>query len=176
MIIFSIGISGCGKTTYGLKLLKKFRELIVVCPDDIRKELTGNTSDQSQNKQVFSIARDRIREALRQGKSVYFSACNLTKKSRKMIYELAKEFEQELVAVIFCTSWRPDICENRVKKDLNNGVDRSNTVIKDEDGKTIIRLQFEKWKDCMLNLKSLKEELKENSTRSAIKWLECQPE
>lgn len=75
-----IGLPGCGKSTYAKK--KKEAGLTVISPDEIREELTGDMSDQSRNREVFSLAHKRTREALRLGGSVVFDATNLTRKAR----------------------------------------------------------------------------------------------
>ena len=46
-LIIPIGISGSGKSRlYNLN----YQDYVKICPDDIRKELTGSISDQSKNK------------------------------------------------------------------------------------------------------------------------------
>lgn len=174
MIIFSVGISGCGKSAYGEKLKNKIGNLEIVCPDDIRKEILGDVNKNNYN--VFKIANERIIEAIKNNKVVYYSATNLTKKNRKNILEIAKEYDQEVVAVVFLTCWRPDICEARVSKDLSKGIDRSNTLVKDDNGDTIIRRQFKQWASFATNINEFSKELKENSKKSYIHYLECEPE
>lgn len=79
-LIVLIGLPGCGKSTYAAK--KKEAGLIVISPDEIREELTGDMSDQSRNREVFSLAHKRTKEALRHGGSVVFDATNLTRRAR----------------------------------------------------------------------------------------------
>lgn len=174
MLIMSCGISGCGKTTYGEKLLKIIKDLIIVCPDDIRKTF-GDISSQKNNKQVFKIVTDTLEELFKENKIVYYSATNLTKSSRKNILQLCKKYNQEIILVIFNTSWRPDICEERVGRDIILKKDRSNTLVKDEDGVNVIRKQFEKWKSMITHLNDLETEIASYSSNYRIKQLECEP-
>ena len=108
--------------------------------------------------------------------SIYYSATNLTKSSRKILMELCKKYNQDIIMVVFLTSYRPDICEVRVNKNLVNGINRSNTLIKDEYGKTIIQKQAEKFRQQMKEISSLREELKNNSKDYRIKFIECSDE
>jgi hypothetical protein len=56
-LILPIGISGSGKSTWINSLPKN--QFKLVSPDLIRKELTGNISNQENNSKVFSIAYER---------------------------------------------------------------------------------------------------------------------
>ena len=127
--ICAIGISGCGKTTSGNILKKENYNLEIVCPDDIRKELTGDISDQSQNEKVWNICYSRIIHNLQDGKDVYLSATNLSKGGLKHLFKLAEKAHAEIEAVAFEDSRDWELCYNRVKKDIDSGVDRSNSLV-----------------------------------------------
>lgn len=61
--IIGIGIPGSGKTTY----LKPFAEregLVYVSADDIREEVNGDASDQSNHTAVMRVFHDRVREGV----------------------------------------------------------------------------------------------------------------
>lgn len=81
-VIFGIGIPGSGKTTI-LRLLAQRLSLAIVCPDDIRHELTGDANDQSLDSEVWLLARQRVAEQLKLGKSVIFDATFARKKWRR---------------------------------------------------------------------------------------------
>jgi predicted kinase len=70
----TVGISGSGKTTW---LLENSTGKRVISPDEIRRELTGDVSDQTKNKEVFKIAFERVINALNNGVSVIFDATNV---------------------------------------------------------------------------------------------------
>lgn len=127
--ICAIGISGCGKTTFGNTLKKENSNLEIVCPDDIRKELTGDISDQSQNEKVWNICYSRIIHNLQDGKDVYLSATNLSKGGLKHLFKLTEKASAEIEIVAFEDSRDWELCYNRVKKDIDNGVDRSNSLV-----------------------------------------------
>ena len=82
-------------------------------------------------------------EILKEGKNVYFSATNLNLKSIKKIVRIAKDYTSDITCVIFKDSYDWELCLARVRTDLKNGVDRSNSDITktQEDGTTIHRLE-----------------------------------
>lgn len=127
--ICAIGISGCGKTTFGNILKKENPNLVIVCPDDIRKELTGDISDQSQNKKVWNICYSKIIRNLQDGKDVYLSATNLSKDGLKYLFKLAEKASVEIEVVAFEDSRDWELCYSRVKKDIDSGIDRSNSLV-----------------------------------------------
>lgn len=143
----SIGISGSGKTTFGNKL----ENTTVICPDDIRKELTGDISDQSRNVEVWRIAYDRLRKSLENGEDVYFSATTLTSKNLKALLNVVEYLKPEITIYAFEDSRDWKLCEKRVKEDLKNGIERSNTDIK-IDNKPLIQLMSEKYINMVDNI------------------------
>jgi predicted kinase len=145
LYIIPVGISGAGKSFLGNKIKEKFSNVEIICMDDIRKELTGNISDQSKNKQVYNKSQELIVEALKNKKSVYESATNLTGGKKNLIQKIQKikeKFPSVKPVIVFLTdSLNPDGCLSRVIKDLENNIDRSNTP------KDIIARQFQQFKE-----------------------------
>lgn len=124
-LVLPIGISGSGKSTWIRSL--NGRNVVIVSPDEIRKELTGNVSDQSKNKEVFALAQQRAAEALKNGKLVVFDATNTVAKYRKALIQQLRS----LSGVDFKTYYKlfdasPELSKERIKKDISNKVDRSN--------------------------------------------------
>ena len=131
-----IGISGSGKTTYGNKLKAK-----VVCPDDIRKEVNGSISDQSNSSKVFSIYEKRMADLASKGEDVFASMTHLKYsyvKNTINAYKSANPFKVVFILFEDSLDWKK--CYNRVKNDLGNGIDRSDVP---ED---VIRNQAERYK------------------------------
>ena len=140
-----IGISGSGKSFLGKLFEAYFDErLVTVCPDDVRRELTGDISDQSRNAEVFSVCHRRAKEALRAGKDVYFSATNLAKKDRDALADIAKSCGGEAIAFILEDSKNVELCKFRVGEDIQGGVIRSNTLVLRE-GKTVVEAQHRRF-------------------------------
>lgn len=142
-----VGISGSGKSTYGEKLLAQQSELKIVCPDDIRKEMTGSISDQSKNKQVFEEAFKRTEDFLHDDVSVYFSAMNTNKKTVQDLIKIADASGSEIVVILFEDSRNWRLCFDRVDNDVSNGVDRSNTSsVVTDDGRPLIEMMSDRYK------------------------------
>ena len=115
--LMTIGVSGSGKSTY----LKKFPKEGIVCPDDIRREITGDISDQSQNARVWFLAKERVLERLNKGEDVVLDATNTVSRNRqRFLADIPKGVEK--VAVLFPL---PDLAKafQRIQKDIMEGVD-----------------------------------------------------
>ena len=120
-----IGIPGCGKSTYIRQIDNN--NVVVVSPDNIRKELTGNISDQSKNADVFEIAEKRIIKNIFDGKYVILDATNVNTKYRKLLIDKIKSIVGNgvnIYATVFDCD--PDVSKQRISKDIQNGVDRAN--------------------------------------------------
>ena len=63
ILIVMCGAPGSGKSTVAEAVAEDFG-FVIVCPDDIREELFGDASDQSQGWRVFQIAYERMRDGL----------------------------------------------------------------------------------------------------------------
>lgn len=85
-----VGCPASGKSTWA-ELSKN--KAVVVSSDAIRGELYGDESVQKDHQRVFSIAKERIINALNQGKDVIFDATNITYKNRKNIMSEVNKFE-----------------------------------------------------------------------------------
>lgn len=78
------GLPGSGKSTLAADL-DASENAVTICPDQIRKELTGSEEDQSRNRDVFVTAYKRAKEALQSGKSVIFDATNTSVFARERL-------------------------------------------------------------------------------------------
>ena len=129
LLIVPIGISGSGKSTY---LKKNYPSFIIVSPDDIRRELSGNVSDQNLNKEVWELTFKRLRSVLdRHGRAV-LDATNTVKFLR--VQSMAKFNDCQKIALVFNCGVATAV--GRVNKDIENKVDRSavpENIIKRQD-------------------------------------------
>ena len=91
-LIVMCGLSGSGKSTIAKNLQKQLK-CEVIATDDIREEL-GDVNDQTQNSKVFHIFYERIKEALRKGKTVVADATFLTLKDRHRLLREVDEVER----------------------------------------------------------------------------------
>lgn len=117
----AVGIPGCGKSTWW-KLAKDQgligSNAIRVNMDDIRKDLTGDEGDQTQNAKVAQIARMNLHEALSNGvEAIYWDNTSALRKYRRDIVKAAKKANYKAVAVWFDLPF--ELCVER-----NEGRDR----------------------------------------------------
>lgn len=122
-VYIAVGISGSGKSTY---LHKHFRDEVIVCPDEIRRKLCGDISDQSKNEEVWNEARCDLLATLHEYGEAVLDATNVNKYRRVCFMS---EFNGvRKVALVFPVELEEAI--GRVKKDIAEGVDRSNVPVR----------------------------------------------
>lgn len=105
MLVVLVGPSYSGKSTVCKFFKRYYKEqglpIYVVCPDDIRKELLGDASDQSNGKMIFETAYERVDKALQSPlNTVFFDATSLTPARRKPLIEIAKKHKTCCFAVV----------------------------------------------------------------------------
>ncbi len=113
----TVGIVGSGKSTF-VKKLQLELGCPVVCPDDIRAELSGgNISDQSNNGRIFNtIVPERIKAALATGDVIYDATC-YNRKNRRDICTLAKLLGARVVAYELDTPFEECIRRNDARSE-----------------------------------------------------------
>lgn len=82
IVTVMVGIPGSGKTTYANSFLYN---ATMVSPDEIRKELYGDISEQGNPKEIFNIAYERVHDELNKGNDVVFDATNTTFRRRDLV-------------------------------------------------------------------------------------------
>ena len=124
LLIVPCGISGSGKSHLRDILLSKFSDIRVVSMDEIRKEMTGDVSDQSKNKEVYQELLRRTDELLKKDVVVYYDNTNITDPLK-----IATQFdtEYETLFVVMTDSRHIDLCYSRVTNDVADNKDRSRT-------------------------------------------------
>lgn len=128
--------SGSGKSIYAATFLNP--DIVLICPDSIRGELSGDENDQSRNHLIFShIIPIRIHGAWIQRKHVVFDATNVTRKNRKGIIERAKEVGYRVEAHVLRVPI--EVCKAR-----NAGRTRQVPV-------SVIDSQFARWQEPSLD-------------------------
>lgn len=122
MLVVLVGPSYSGKSTVCefFKRYCKMNELPmrvrVVCPDDIREELLGDASDQSNGKMIFETAYERVDKALNSSlNTVFFDATSLTPARRKPLIGIAKKHRRPCFAVVM-----PDFTEEELTARVEN--------------------------------------------------------
>lgn len=142
-LYITIGISGSGKSSYVNKI---FNREDIVCPDLVRKELTGSISDQSENNKVWILVKERILDRLNTNKPVVLDATNTYSKLRgQFLQDIPNDVEK--IALVFPVP-ELDIAYDRVKKDIDSGIDRSNVP------KDVIERQIQQMNNGLENIKT----------------------
>lgn len=119
-LIIPIGISGSGKSyIYN----RDYKDYILVSPDLIREELTGDISNQSKNKEVFRIAFARVDEYLKREQNVFFDATNVNKSQRKKFTDKYVDTDVEVTYVVLPADI--DLSWTRIRKDIREKKNRS---------------------------------------------------
>lgn len=115
-----VGVSGSGKSTFAERIkhcgeLEK-EDVEIFSSDEIRKELYGDASIQKDHEKVFRILHKRVKEALLQGKSAVYDACNLSARRRKAFLQEISKYNCKKICIVIASDY--DSCvENQKKRD-----------------------------------------------------------
>jgi len=130
-LIMLIGIPGSGKSRFLLGsgitvakqlILKEKIGGIVLSPDNLRREMTSNVSNQQVNTEVWLKIKEKTKKYLTMGNNVIIDATNVnTKYRREFLVGLPKCILQAKIFKV-----KPEIACARIKRDLKKGKDRSN--------------------------------------------------
>jgi len=106
-IYITIGIAGCGKTTW---INKNLTEVDVVSMDKMRKRLLDDKLDQSENRYVFLYSYKSLLNFIGSKKDVIWDATSCTRKSRDKIIRISRNLGAYIILVFF------DIPLDEIKK------------------------------------------------------------
>ncbi len=123
-VILPIGTSGSGKSTFIKSLPQK--NLVVIEPDAMRVEFTGNINDKSKDKEIYEEAANRAIDAIKQGKQVVFDTTNLTKDKRLPFIEAIKKVLPNANIQYKLMELNPELAKERIKADIAAGKNRAN--------------------------------------------------
>jgi predicted kinase len=143
-LICTFGIPGSGKSTWARAFAAR-SGYVRICPDDIREEITGNVSDISKDNVIWDLAYERIEKALESRNHVIFDATNVNPRIRAKTYSLFGEKSTILWKIFECDDVT---AKKRIKKDIDNGVNRSNVP------EHVVDRMYEMYKNSLLWTKS----------------------
>lgn len=98
-------------------------DYVLVSPDLIRKELTGNISDQKCNNKVFQEVDRRVDELVSENRSFFYDATNVNPVFRKEFTERFRGKDVKIVYVVMPSDMNESYM--RIKTDIKNKVERS---------------------------------------------------
>jgi len=142
-LIVTLGISGSGKSRYASEMEEA--GYIRVNMDTLRKIWTGDISDQSKNHQVADTCFAMTEYLLNQDKDVIWDATSTNAGTRNKLLKIAKEQGASTKLVVMMDSKNFQLCQDRVNRDLANGVDRAKTTIDD----SIMMRQYSGFMDAL---------------------------
>ena len=145
-VILPIGTSGSGKSTF-IKSLPQ-ENLVVISPDDMRVEFTGDINNKSKDKEIYEEAAKRAVAAIQQGKQVVFDTTNLTKDKRRPFIEAIKKATPNANIQYKLMPLDAKLAKQRIKAQIARGENRAN--VSDE---TIDR-HAESYKQMLEDIKS----------------------
>ena len=115
-VILPIGTSGSGKSTF-IKSLPQ-ENLIVIEPDTMRVEFTGDINNKSKDREIYEEAAKRAVTAIKQGKQVVFDTTNLTKEKRLPFIEAIKKEIPNANIQYKLMELNPELAKQRIKADI----------------------------------------------------------
>lgn len=140
-----MGIPGSGKSYAVDRLFGETKNLVVVSPDAIRAEMTGDAADQSKNREVFERAHLMVTTALANEDVQYvvFDATNTKKFARANLLAIAQEFDAIPSLLIFDVDFA--ICAAR-NETRDRTVPRHAMIrMQQEFGQALVEVESEPW-------------------------------
>lgn len=86
-LVLLVGIPGSGKSTLAQHLIE--RGYVCFNADEIRKEVLGDASDQSQSDKVFDVFFQQLEESMKRGDDIVIDNTNINTRHRSPILQRA---------------------------------------------------------------------------------------
>ena len=115
-LIVLCGIPGSGKSSYAKSIASDHPEYVIHSSDAIRKEMFGDENCQDDGDKVFTELHRRIREDLRNGKSVIYDACNIHSKRRMAFLRELKKIDCSKECHIIATPYEMCLRNNWMRE------------------------------------------------------------
>ena len=103
ILIIMVGPPGAGKTTIAEEIVDKFDNFVIVSPDKIREEITGDMNNQSQNEVVFGRVYGQLSAYLEDGRNVVYDATNCRSTYRHKIIDACKGYAYKIICLMSTT-------------------------------------------------------------------------
>ena len=114
-LIIMVGPPGAGKSTIAEQICNDFDNFVIVSPDKIREEITGDMSDQSQNDIVFSKVYGQLIDYLEKGYNVIYDATNCRSTYRRKIIDVCKNYTYKIICLMSITPISDCIRRNDIR-------------------------------------------------------------
>lgn len=113
-IFILMGVPCSGKSFVANEMREEFPDAVYLNADTLRKVMTGDISDQSQNNLVFRVFDYMLEYFMLLEKDIIIDNCNVKKSYRKKYIEAAKENGYEVLGIVLDTPL--EICLERNEK------------------------------------------------------------
>ena len=144
-VVLPIGTSGSGKSTW-IKSLPA-DEYVVISPDAMRVEFTGDMNDKSKDAEIYEEVKKRTIAAIKNGKKVVIDTTNLQKERRRDFTNAIKKQFPELSLEYKLMPLDGELAKKRIKAQISKGEDRAD--VSDETIDRHVKLYNEMLKDIV---------------------------
>ena len=114
-LLMLVGPPGSGKSTLAKQIQSDHMNFEIVCPDNIREELTGDATNQDHNVEVFAKVYSRISTYLGESYNVIYDATNCRSVYRHKVIDVARKANCKKIICICmatpigdCLEWNRD--------------------------------------------------------------------
>ena len=110
-----MGLPASGKSHYAKEIALK-ENASIHASDELRKELFGDGEANDKNGELFTELHRRIKDDLKQGKSVVYDACSISYKRRKIFLEELKHIDCEKECCFVATPYEKCLEQNKSRE------------------------------------------------------------
>ncbi|MEK7486574.1 MAG: AAA family ATPase [Planctomycetota bacterium] len=96
-LVYTMGVSGSGKSIWA----QRQKDFFLISTDQTRKELLGSEEDLTQERAVFALGYEKMREALKEKRSVLWDATNISYRARARLLNHAQTFHPCIALIFF---------------------------------------------------------------------------
>ena len=107
------GPSGLGKTTW---IREQHPDAVVISMDEVRAELTGSASNQSENRKVFQVSFERLKRLLTTSHAIVWDATSIRKVHRERLTSLAYQYRAFVRIDVLCAPPHVAFARNRSRE------------------------------------------------------------
>jgi len=122
-IILPLGTSGSGKSTWINSLPKDM--YLIISPDEMRVEFTGNMNDKSKDPEIYEEVKRRAIDAVNKGQQVIIDSTNLQKERRRDFINAVKNAIPDVNVEYKLMPLNGKLAKQRIKAQIERGENRA---------------------------------------------------
>ena len=97
-VVVTFGVSGSGKSTWIANNLPDYQ---IVSLDNLRQQVAKSRSDQSQNSKVVQLAKEELKNHLRNKSKIVWDATNIRRDFRQQVIKISRDYGALVTLAIF---------------------------------------------------------------------------